>query len=89
MKVLIFLGFAATTETTSGDALGEAGVRIAPHLFVFGDIGHFHNPQPSGTQAIVDNTTAALSMSSGLIVSGVARVPAWYGMSDESDRRGG
>ena len=25
-------GFAVTTDTTSGNALGEVGVRVAPHL---------------------------------------------------------
>jgi hypothetical protein len=32
-------GFAATTDTTSGNAVAEAGVRVAPHLLVFGDVG--------------------------------------------------
>lgn len=71
-------GFAVSPDTTSGDAVGEVGVRIAPHLLVFGTVGQFHNLQPSDTQPIVDNTTAALSLSNGLIVTGTARVPAWY-----------
>src|SRR5919109_1316797 len=39
-------GFAVTPETTSGDALGEVAVRVAPRLLVFGDVGQFHNVQP-------------------------------------------
>lgn len=71
-------GFAATPETTSGDVLGEAGVRIAPHVLIFGDLGQFHNLQPSDVQPAVDSTTALLSAAQGLSVTGIGRVPAWY-----------
>jgi opacity protein-like surface antigen len=71
-------GFVVTPDTTSGDVLGEAGVRIAPHLLVFGDIGQFHNLQPSAVQGTVDSTTALLSAAQGLNVTGIGRVPAWY-----------
>ena len=71
-------GFAASPETTSGDLLLEGGVRIAPHLLVFGDIGQFHNLQPSDVQPAVDTTTGLLSTSLGLNVTGTGRVPAVY-----------
>jgi len=71
-------GFAVTPDTTSGEVLGEAGVRIAPHLLVFGDLGQFHNLQPSSIQPTVDSTTALLSGSLGLNLVGTSRVPAWY-----------
>jgi outer membrane protein with beta-barrel domain len=70
-------GFASSPDTTSGDVLGEAGVRIAPHLLAFGDLGQFHNLQPSDAQAAVDDA-AALSAAQGLNVLGTARVPARY-----------
>jgi opacity protein-like surface antigen len=70
-------GFAVSPDGTSGDVLGEVGVRIAPHLSVFGDIGQFHNLQPSLVQASVDSTDATLG-AGGLTVDGVAHVPAWY-----------
>src|SRR5438105_9619255 len=54
-------GFAISPDATSGDAVGEIGVRIAPGLMVFGDIGQFHNLQPSGIQPTVNSTTAMLS----------------------------
>jgi len=38
-------GFAASPDTTSGDVQGEVGVRVAPHLMVFGDVGRFRNVQ--------------------------------------------
>jgi opacity protein-like surface antigen len=70
-------GFTVSPETTSGNFLAEGGVRVAPHLSVFGNIGQFHDVQPSEVQAAVDATTASLS-SSGLDVLGSGRVPAWY-----------
>jgi opacity protein-like surface antigen len=73
-------GFAATSDTTSGNVLGEAGVRIAPHLLVFGSLGEFHNLQPSELQPTVDSTAAVLAAGQGLNVLGTARVPAWYGV---------
>jgi hypothetical protein len=73
-------GFAATPDTTSGDVLGEVGVRVAPHLLVFGDVGQFHNLQPSDAQPAVDNTTAFLAQTQGVTVLGTPRVPAWYSL---------
>jgi Outer membrane protein beta-barrel domain len=71
-------GFAATTDTTSGNVMGEVGVRVAPHLLVFGNLGQFHNLQPSDAEPAVDSTAATLSASQGLSVIAAARVPAWY-----------
>jgi opacity protein-like surface antigen len=71
-------GFAVSPDTTSGDVLGEAGLRVAPHLLVFGNVGQFHNLRPSDVQPAVDSTTALLSADQGLNVMGAARVPAWY-----------
>ena len=73
-------GFAVSPETKSGDAAAEAGVRIAPHLLLFGDLGQFHNLQPSDAQPAVDATTALLSNGESLSVLGTPRVPAWYGV---------
>ena len=70
-------GFAITPDTTSGDVSAEAGVRVAPHLSLFADIGHFHNLQPSDVQDNVDLTTQA-SADTGLSVIGTGRVPAVY-----------
>src|SRR2546427_546726 len=72
-------GFAVAPDGTSGDVVGEAGARIAPNLFLFADLGQFHNLQPSQLQPAVDATDAALS-ADGLSVVGKARVPAWYSM---------
>jgi len=71
-------GFAASTDATSGNVLFDAGVRIAPHLPVFGNLGQFHNLQPSDALPAVDSTMATLAGSLGLNVVGTARVPALY-----------
>jgi opacity protein-like surface antigen len=71
-------GFAASTDTTSGNVLFDAGVRVAPHLLVFGNLGQFHNLQPSDAEPAVDSTMATLSGTQGLNVIGTARVPALY-----------
>jgi hypothetical protein len=70
-------GFATTADGTSGDVRGEAGVTIAPHVFVFGDVGRFHNLQPSSVQPAVDAASQSLS-AIGVDVTGSAQVPAWY-----------
>src|SRR5262245_4684285 len=43
-------GFATSPDGTSGNVLGEAAVRVAPHVLVFGGVGKFHNVQPSDVQ---------------------------------------
>ena len=71
-------GFASAAGTTSADAVGEAGVRIAPHLSVIGDIGRFRNLQPSEIQPAIDATTVSLADTQGVAVVGTGKVPAWY-----------
>ena len=68
-------GFAISSDTTSGDVLAEVGWRVARNLFVFGDLGQFHNLQPSQLQPTVDTTDVMLS-ANGISVTGTARVPA-------------
>jgi len=72
-------GIAASPDATSGNVVGEAGVRVAPSLFVFGDVGQFHNLQPSLVQPTVDLTDALLAVN-GVALTGTARVPAWYSL---------
>jgi len=84
-------GFATAPDGTCGDVLGEAGVRVAPHLLVFGDVGRIRNLQPSSLQPQVDLTTTLLAASSGLNVAGTAHAPATYtlgGLRYEAPMRG-
>lgn len=71
-------GFASSLGHTTGDMSLEAGVRVAPHLMVFGSLGHFGNLQ-SELQPTLDATTADLSANQGLTVIGSGSVPATYG----------
>jgi hypothetical protein len=72
-------GFAVTPENTSGAVILEGGVRVAPHLFVFGDLGQYHDVQPSDVQPSIDLATEQLS-TSGLTTIGTGRVPATFVM---------
>jgi opacity protein-like surface antigen len=70
-------GFASSTGNTTGDVQLEAGVRIARHVKLFGDIGRFGNLQ-GDLQPTLDATTAALAANQGLSVIGGGRLPASY-----------
>jgi len=72
-------GFATSVGNTTGDALLEGGVRIAPHVMVFGNVGRFGNLK-GDLQPTLDSTTAALSANQGLTVIGDGSMPAWYGV---------
>jgi opacity protein-like surface antigen len=73
-------GFASSASNTTGDMLVEGGVRIAPHVMVFGNIGRFGNLQ-GDLQPTLDATTAALAANQGLGVTGGGSLPAWYGVT--------
>jgi len=70
-------GSATGPDGASSDTFGEVGWRVAPRLFVYGDVGQIHNLQPSAYQPLVNSTTALLA-GNGLNVVGAAREPAWY-----------
>jgi len=72
-------GVAAAPDGSTSDVVGEVGVRIARNLSVFGNIGQFHNLQPSMVQPTLDGLDSSLA-AGGLSVTGTARVPAWYSM---------
>jgi hypothetical protein len=70
-------GFARSVGITTGDVLLEGGVRIAPHVMVFGNLGRFGNLQ-ADLQPTLDATTAALAANQGLTVIGGGSLPASY-----------
>jgi hypothetical protein len=72
-------GVATSVGNTTGDLLVEGGIRIAPHVMVFGDIGRFANLQ-ADLQPTLDATTAALAANQGLGVIGGGSLAAWYGV---------
>jgi opacity protein-like surface antigen len=63
---------------SSGSALFEGGVRIAPHVMAFANIGRFSDLQ-ADLQPSLD--TAATNLSDeGLGVTPGGKLPAWYGV---------
>jgi opacity protein-like surface antigen len=66
-------GFASSVGNTTGDVVVEGGVRVAPHVMVFGDIGRFSNLQ-ADLQPTLDTTTSALAANQGLGGIGVAHL---------------
>jgi len=70
-------GFSTTSSDTSGQVVGEAGYRVWQNVFVYGNVGQFHNLSSSQLQPAVDDETATL-LNSGLTVTGTATMPAWY-----------
>ena len=72
-------GFAVTPEATSGAVQIEGGVRVAPHLFAFGDLGQYHDLNPGDVQPAIDAATEQLS-TTGLNTIGTGRVPATFAL---------
>ncbi|HUK34048.1 MAG TPA: outer membrane beta-barrel protein [Vicinamibacterales bacterium] len=70
-------GFQAATGSTTGDLLIEGGVRVAPHVMVFGDLGWFRNLQADLTSNL-NNTVATLQNTEGLGVTASGTLPALY-----------
>ena len=73
-----FGGAAWTAGNFTGSVLFEGGVRVAPHVMVFANVGRFADLQADLVPTI-DATTTALS-NSGLGVTGTGTLPAWYGV---------
>ncbi len=70
-------GFQAATGSTTGDVLVEGGVRVAPHVMVFGDLGWFRNLQSDLTPTL-NTTVTSLQNTQGLSVAGGGTLPATY-----------
>jgi opacity protein-like surface antigen len=72
-------GMSAITGTTTGNATGEIGIRVAPRIVLFGNIGRIRDSQSSSLQTSLNDAIAALA-TNDLTATGTARVPAWYSM---------
>src|SRR5262245_16258363 len=74
-------GFGGTTSAlgnSTGAVQVEGGVRIAPHLMIFGNLGRFHDLH-GDLQPTLDAAVASLSANQGLDVTSTGSIPAWYG----------
>jgi opacity protein-like surface antigen len=70
-------GFAAAVGNTTGDVRVEGGVRIAPHVMLFGNAGRFGNLQ-ADLQPTLNAAASTLSTQQGLDVIGGGSLPATY-----------
>jgi opacity protein-like surface antigen len=70
-------GFATSVGNTTGDVGLEVGVRIAPHVMAFGNIGRFTDLQGE-LQPTLSNATASLLANQGLGVTGAGTLPASF-----------
>jgi hypothetical protein len=68
------------TGATSGGVNGEVGLKVAPNVVVFGNIGDLRDVHWSSLQTSVDNAVTVLSTSDGLTATAKPRVPAWYSL---------
>ena len=73
-----FGGAAWADGNSTGSVLFEGGVRVAPHVTAFGNIGRFVNLK-GDLQPTLDAATTSLS-EEGLAVTSGGTVPAWYGL---------
>ncbi len=78
-------GFAVSAASTSPrvtsqDWAFEAGARVAPGLFAFGDVGRIADLTPSTSQPQVAATVSTLSSTEAVDVVGTARMPARYAL---------
>ena len=74
-------GFGGTTKAlgnSTGDVQVEGGVRVAPHLMVFGNLGRFQDLH-GDLQPTLDAAVASLATDQGLDVASTGTIPAWYG----------
>lgn len=67
----------ALGNTTSAMQV-EGGVRIAPHLMIFGNLGRFGDLH-GDLQPSLDAAVSSLSTNQGLDVTSTGTIPAWYG----------
>jgi opacity protein-like surface antigen len=72
-------GFSTSLGSSTGNTLFEGGLRIAPHVMVFGNLGHFASLE-GDLQPTLDATAAALDANDGINVTGSGSVPATYGL---------
>jgi opacity protein-like surface antigen len=76
--VSVFAGPVWSAGNSTGSVLFEGGARIAPHLMVFGNFGHYANLQGDLTSTI--DSAATTLASDGLDVTAAGTLPAWYGV---------
>lgn len=69
-----------TGSATSAELDGEVGVKVAPNVLLFGNVGNVRDIHWSTLETSVSNTVSALSAINGLTTTPQARVPTWYSL---------
>jgi hypothetical protein len=70
-------GLTAVTGSTTGNADGEIGVRVAPRVSLFGNMGRVRDMQSSALQNSLNDAVTALA-ATDLTATATAKTPAWY-----------
>lgn len=73
-----FGGAAWGGGNSTGSVLFEGGVRVAPHLMAFTNVGRFANLQGDLQPVLAADTTALSNQGVGVTATGT--LPAWYGV---------
>jgi opacity protein-like surface antigen len=73
------LGGVTFGTVTSAAVAGQGGARIAPDLFVIGEVGYMRNVLPKKIRDEIDNLADALAFEAGVPVSLSVSIPAMYG----------
>lgn len=73
------LGGLTFNTVSSGAVAGQAGIRVAPGIFVVGEFGHMHNVLPKELADQIDDAELFFEDQLGVPVSLSIRAPALYG----------
>ena len=72
-------GFSSLTGGTTGNATGEIGIRVAPRVMLFGNVGRMHDAESSALQSSFNDAITALA-ANDLTATGTVRTPLWYSL---------
>jgi hypothetical protein len=72
-------GLSTITGATTGQGSGEVGIRVAPRVVLFGNVGRMRDAQSTALQASVNDAIAAMA-ATDLTATSTVRTPAWYSL---------
>jgi opacity protein-like surface antigen len=72
-------GFSVALGDHTANTLVEGGVRVARHVFVFGNVGRFSNLEGDLTPSL-DAAASAIADTQGIGVNASGKLPATYGL---------
>ena len=72
-------GLSTITGATTGQATGEVGIRVAPRVVLFGNVGRMRDAQSTALQTSVNDAITAMA-ATNLTATATVRNPAWYSL---------